>query len=175
MIRLTKSIFFLSLLLAIGACSKDDATSDDIKGVWKAISFEATASSTFQGTGSTSRINSTTVNYTVNFGDSDWTTNGGYTYTTSTTVTGFPASNSTETVSDVEGSGTYSIDGNEMTLNGSFFEFDFNGMTFNTTSGPQTANFEINSNGQLIISQDETMTSQGVSTNVTSRSIWERE
>ena len=86
------------------------------------------------------------------------------------------------TLENVSGSGSYSVNGNEMIIDGSFFEFSFEGMDFAELSGEQTATFEISDNGQtLVFSQDNTTTETDAATGLTttstqvSSSVWARQ
>jgi len=85
---------------------------------------------------------------------------------------------STDGYSDVTGSGTYTNDESTITINGSFFELEWNGIDLTATQGEQTANYEINADDQLVISQNDVVTSNTggatVTTSVVSTSVWER-
>ncbi len=186
MIKLTKILFALSLLVMATACNNDDDSdtdTGDLIGTWVAVSFDGDieSSTTFDGTSTTSEVDilGSNLNYKVTFTETAWTTSGGYDVTTTSTVNGMNSSSSTSSNTAVSGVGTYSTDGNLMTIDGSFFEFESNGVPVAGTSGPQEAMFEINSDGELVFSQDEeTSTDQNgvMSTNkIKTNSTWKRE
>ncbi len=184
MVKLTKLFFALTLIAFMSACSSDDNDdSTELEGTWNAISFSfdvnASTEASGQTTESTVSALGSNFDYSVVFTSDAFTTSGGYdiqTSGTSGTVT-IPSTSSTYT--DVDGSGTYSTSGDEITLNGSFYSFDYNGAPYTAANGPQTANYEINSDGRLIISQNETMTTttSGVTstTTIVSSSTWEKQ
>lgn len=184
MIKLSKLLFLASLLIFMSACGDDDEPENAaLEGTWKAISFNADVESTteFSGTTTSSQsvITGNDLNYELNLNDPNWTTSGDYGYNVNTTVDGQTLQDEDLAVSNVSGSGTYSVSGNMMTINGSFFEFEFNGMTMTSMSDSQTVEFEINSDGQLVFTQDEEMesTTSGVTSisTVKSTSVWEKQ
>ena len=178
-------LLVLSLLVLVTACGGNDngSSTNDLLGTWVAVSFDGNSESTttFDGTTTTSEVAilGSNLDYRVTFTETAWTTAGGYDVTSTTSVNGMPAATLTSSNTNVSGSGTYSIDGNVMTIDGSFFELETNGVPTTGTSGPQMANFEINSNGELVFSQDETIESNqsGVesTTALMTTSVWRRE
>ena len=184
MIKLTKLLFAFSLLFVLASCGNDDdPESVTLEGTWKAISFDADVeiSSTFNGTTTASKtiVTGANLDYELTLDDPNWTTSGDYTYTVDITVDGTPFQNSTETLTNISGLGTYSVDGNMMTINGSFFEYELNGMTSTSMSDTQTVEYEINSDGQLVFTQDEEIetTASGVTSisKIKSTSVWEKQ
>jgi len=81
----------------------------------------------------------------------------------------------TQTVSNVNGVGTYSTSGDIMTLDGTFFEFESGGVDLSAMNGEQSANFSIDGN-RLTFMQDEeeTTTVQGITSTsrLISTSVW---
>jgi hypothetical protein len=156
----------------------------ELLGEWNLVSFDASVSTTtnFQGQQISSDvdINSTTVNYTIDFTESNFNTSGSYSYIADITANGINIPAEPYTLTDVNGSGSYSVNGNEMTIDGSFFEFSFQGMDFEELQGEQTANFQITDNGQtLTFSQNETTTDTDptgatVTSTQVSTSVWTR-
>ena len=185
MIKLTKMLFALSLLVLVTACGGDDdgPSTNDLLGTWVVVSFDGDIESTttFDGTTTTSEVAilGSNLDYRVTFTETAWTTAGGYDVTNTTSVNGMPPATLTSSNTNVSGSGTYSINGNVMTIDGSFFEFETNGVPTAGTNGPEMADFEINSNGQLVLSQDKTIESNqsGVvsTTTIKTTSVWRKE
>jgi hypothetical protein len=161
-------------------------TETDLLGDWDLVEFDVQVSTStdFQGQVISSDIDvySTTVAYTVNFTGSNFTTNGSYSYVADIVANGMVVEGEPYTLEDVSGSGTYSVNGNEITIDGSFFEFTFEGMDFAELDGEQTAMFQITDNGQtLIFTQDDTTTETDTATGLTttstqvSSSVWTRQ
>ena len=187
MLKFTKFLTVFALLLTFSACNNDDdvvtLSSDGLEGNWTAVFFEAdvTGSTEFNGetTVSATTIEASSLSYDLTFTDAAFTTSGGYTMGVSSSVDGNVVSTSSDDYTDVSGSGTYTATDTELTLNGSFFEFEFNGQPFNQANGAQTANYEINADGELVISQNETIstTANGVTstTTIVSTSRWMRQ
>ena len=183
MIKLTKLFFALSLLVFLSACGGDDEpalTEASIIGTWKAVSFTADVASTAEvfgtATTTTSSIEGSNFDYEVTFDDTKFMTNGSYDISYSISVNGadFPVPD--QEVRDISGDGTYSVDGNTMTINGAFYEFEANGIDYSALDEGQTVEYEINGNGELIITQDEEIkVNQGgvtSTTNIVSKSVW---
>ncbi|MFK7808589.1 MAG: hypothetical protein AB8F74_12365 [Saprospiraceae bacterium] len=184
MTKLTKLILAMALLVFLNACaSDDDASGGDLEGTWKAVEFDADINNDTQFNGGSSiaviEAEASDLDYQVTFDGGDWTTAGGYKMTTSGSVSGIAIDAQTSTYTNVSGSGTYSDNETTLTINGSFFEFDFNGAPAVSAGEAQTVDYEINSNDELIITQNETMTSTsgGVTSTATivSQSKWERQ
>ncbi|WP_426431928.1 hypothetical protein ACPX19_05270 [Winogradskyella sp. HB-48] len=166
--------------------AESSQTDSDLLGDWSLVEFsvQVSTSTDFQGQVISSDIDiySTTVDYNLNFTESNFTTNGGYSYVADIVANGMNVEGEPYTLESVSGSGSYSVNGNEMTIDGSFFEFSFEGMDFAELSGEQTATFEISDNGQtLVFSQDDTTTETDAATGLTttstqiSSSVWARQ
>lgn len=166
--------------------AESSQTDSDLLGDWSLVEFsvQVSTSTDFQGQVISSEIDiySTTVDYNLNFTESNFTTNGGYSYVADIVANGMNVEGEPYTLENVSGSGSYSVNGNEMTIDGSFFEFSFEGMDFAELSGEQTATFEISDNGQtLVFSQDDTTTETDSATGLTttstqvSSSVWARQ
>lgn len=168
--NLTKLFFALTFVLFLGACNSDEDLST-LEGTWTAVSFSANVMSTtnFNGSEFTSTIDvvGSEFDYDLTFTDAAFTTSGGYTIDLDVDSGGNPQS-STDVYTNVSGSGTYTATNSEMTVNGQFFNFEYNGMPVISASGPQTADYEINSNDELIFTQNETMTSTSSGSTTTS-------
>ena len=187
----------LSLVLVLFSCEnealegefsgldgEDSSSSSSIVGTWALVSFNNTISSTGEVNGTTVESNtiieSTDTNYNMTFTEANtFNAAGNYGYNVNSTVNG---QNSIQDLSldDVNGSGTYTVNGTEMTVNGSFFNLEFQGIDLSQAQGEQTLDFSITDNGQtLTFIQDTTETTTipgGGSTTaeVTATSIWSR-
>jgi hypothetical protein len=155
-----------------------------ILGEWTLVNFEVAISSATELEGTTVETNlaidSFDPDYDLVFTANTFTTNGSYSYNTSITIGDQAPINDSYTIEDVNGSGTYTTSGNEMTIQGSFFDFTFEGIddSFLDTED-QTATFTLSADGNtLTFSQNETeVNNQGgtsVSTTTVSTSIWSR-
>jgi len=183
MLKTIKLFFVFVLILCLSACGDDeDSTSTDLVGTWAVETFDVNIENSVEVLGITTSIvtdiESTIVDYEISFTASDFTTEGGYSYDITSLSNGIAISETTETVSNVSGTGTYTTSGDEIIINGSFFEFESAGVDFSALQGEQTANFSINGN-TLTITQDEEMTTeiQGTTSvvNLTSTSVWTRQ
>lgn len=164
----------------------DETDPNLLLGDWQLVEFSADLNTSTEFMGQTVssdvQISSTTVNYNLNFTETNFTTNGSYSYETEITANGIEVPQETYTLTDVSGSGSYTTDGNEITIDGSFFEFSFDGMDFDELTGPQTVMFQFSNNGQtLTFTQNETTTDTQASTGATvtttqvSTSVWTRQ
>ena len=182
-----KSLFLLSFaVFVLAACGGDDdnpANSNEIDGEWTALSFNVNIVSTFAPDGfdpstTTSSIVGSNLNYDLDLNGDSFTTMGDYTTTASIDVDGLSVPDQVSELSNVSGSGNYTIDGNVISLSGSFFELELDGVMMADIVGPSEATFNIASNGQLTFSQDQTIDASqpGLTstTTVTSTSVWER-
>ena len=183
MSNLIKSSFLLVLFIFVSACESGDETPAlNLVGTWSAVSFSANVESTTTVNGvsisSTSVTTGSDMNYKVTFTETEFTTAGDYTTTTNFTVNGTDQT-FTSDIMGVTGSGTYTSTANQITVSDSFFTLEINGTPIQTGGQPQTASYEITSNNELIISQDQTITLSdlGVTTTVTivSTSRWTRD
>lgn len=165
--------------------SESTQTETELLGDWNLVSFDVQVSATtdFQGQVISSDIDvySTTVNYTLNFTETSFDTNGSYSYVADIVANGMNIEGEPYTLENVSGNGSYSVSGSEITVDSSFFEFSFDGMDFAELSGEQTATFQISDNRQtLVFSQDDTTTETDVATGLTttstqmSSSVWTR-
>ncbi|WP_179009426.1 hypothetical protein [Winogradskyella forsetii] len=191
------SLFCLFAMLTAFTCENeplDDGinttnpgnTNSALIGTWSLTDFDVTLGSTTSFNGesfiSDIEIQSTTENYVLNLTSSNFTTNGSYSYDTNIVVNGETFSSEPYTLENVSGSGSYFTNGNEMTIDGSFFEFEFEGSEETSLGGEQTVTFSISPDGQILtFTQDET-TSQtdpttGTVTTSTTNSIskWEKQ
>jgi len=162
--------------------SGSSSNSADLIGTWNLVSFDLDMTNSFDpGTGMMVTdliVESTEVDYQVTFTATNFNTEGWYSYNTQIETAGMVL-NDSYTMEDVTGSGTYTTDGNQMTTQGSFFEFTFEGMDDSMFDEEQTGTYEISADGQtLTFSQDETTvnTDAGydIEIDVVSTSIWQK-
>ncbi len=185
MIKMTKFLFVFSLLFLLGSCGNDDEadpTTNSLLGAWTAVAFTADveSTSTFNGSTTTSHssIEGSNLNYDLTFTNTDFATNGSYDVAAVTSVDGSVVSSTNESYTNVSGTGPYSTSGNVITISESFFTVSVNGMPAAGSGQEQHANYEINSDGELVFSQNEEMTTTDsgvmVTTTSISNSTWKR-
>ena len=154
----------------------------NLVGSWILIDMNADILSTsnFQGFNFTSEFSVEIVesDYILTFGETNYTVEGDYELMVSTTVEDETTSYS-DSYTNVDGFGTYSTNGNTMTVDGSFIEFDFEGMPMEVDQGEQTVEYSLSVDGQtLTFNQDDVQsTNEGgvnASTTTTSTSVWQR-
>jgi hypothetical protein len=157
----------------------------DLVGVWNLLEFDVTLNSatTFEGQTITSNIDivSTDVAYTLDFEQNSFTTNGNYTYNVNLVVDGNINTSESYTLNNVSGSGTYTTTDNEMTLEGSFFEFDFEGADNMAFQEEQTIDFQLSNDGETLtftqndtVSQTDDATGVEITSTTSSISVWVR-
>ena len=178
------SLFLLSLAIFLMACGgDDDPSANGIDGEWTAISFNADIESTFsspdiQPVVSTFSIVASNLNYDLDLNGDNYTTMGDYTITQSGSTDGVSIPEQTSEFTNVSGSGNYTINGDVISVSGSFFELELDGVMMADISGPAEANWSINGDGQLTFSQNQNITQDipGLTstTSVVSTSVWER-
>lgn len=183
--NLLKLLFVSTLFFSITSCGSDsesESEKTELEGTWTAVEFSADVESNTTGDGFSSSSNiavvGTSLDYDLNFDGSKFTTEGAYSYSVTQEISGQQPVISNESVSDVNGTGTYSIDGQTMTIDGSFYTLEYNGLQLATGNGEQMVDYEINSEGQLVFDQDETTSSEAgdfvTTTTTVSRSVWEK-
>ncbi|WP_452224701.1 hypothetical protein [Lacinutrix chionoecetis] len=154
--------------------------SNNLIGTWTLTTFSATVNTSSDVGGMTIEsdvvIQSINPNYDLTFTPSTYTTSGGYGYDVDITVNG-QTSSQTLSVDNVSGSGNYTTNGSELTSDGSFVSYEFQGMDFSDFDGPQTSPYTISPDGQtLSFSQNTTeTTNEGgftVTSTVSSSSVW---
>lgn len=182
MIKFSKLIFAFSFLILLASCGKDPVAAGDLEGTWTAESvvadIESTSNTVAGEITSTVTAEGSNLNYDLTLNGTEFTTSGGYDMTTEVDAGGIMIPSSTTMYSNISGSGTYSVSGDVMTIDGSFFEFDASGLTTMSSVGEQKATFEINADGKLVFSQDEEITTTDSGATVVSRvistSVWVR-
>ncbi|WP_296311399.1 hypothetical protein [Winogradskyella sp. UBA3174] len=189
-----KKLLALLCLLTVFTCenepldfdSETGETDVELFGEWNLSEFntELTTTTDFDGQiiSSDLDVSSTEVDYTLNFIGNNFTTNGNYSYVVGIVVNGTEVSNEPYTIDNVSGGGAYSVNGNQMTIDGSFFEFNFQGADTSVLDGEQTTTFQISANGEtLTFTQSENTTEIDPTTGAivtisnNSTSIWTRD
>ncbi|RSK38225.1 hypothetical protein [Mangrovimonas spongiae] len=182
------TLLFVSLL-ALSACDNEPLDGDfgnntgetgggggsanpaDLIGDWEIVSFEATTANEIDMMGqvfSTGfEVEGVEMDYIVTFTESTFETNGNYNMELTVLMDGQPTQTMSQTYTDVTGFGTYTTDGNTMTTDGTFFDFNFDGVDMSEFGGPQTAQYSFSNGGQtLTMTQDtqEVETNNGAET-----------
>lgn len=174
-----------SMVIMMVSCGEDEPTkaNNDLTGEWTAVSFSADISSEV-GSGTNMTETRTSVvgsnfDYDLVLQETNWTTSGSYDTEISSQSTGvnIPASNAS--VTGVQGSGTYTTEDDIITIQGSMFEYDMSNMGMTSINNEdQSATYSINSDGELIFSQDESTTTSmngiSITTTMKSNSVWVR-
>ncbi|WP_298894867.1 hypothetical protein [uncultured Psychroserpens sp.] len=185
-------LFALFILLTAFTCEDEPLEGDfqnensnnnaTLVGTWSLIDFNAdiTSESSFGGIDFVVDFTAEMVeaDYELVFAESDYTVSGDYELQVSTTFEGETTSYS-DAYTNVNGSGTYSTNGNIMTVDGSFVEFDFEDMPMEVDQGEQMAEFSLSADGQtLTFFQDIVQTENGGGANVTvstvATSVWQK-
>lgn len=160
----------------------NNQSNSTLVGEWNLESFDVSVNTVneVQGTQIETDIivDSFNPDYSLVFTSNAFNTSGSYSYNTEVTVFG-QTTTDTYTLENVTGNGTYSTNGDVMTIDGSFFEFTFQGVDESVFEGEQNANFEITSDGQtLVFSENSTEVddSNGLTVTITkiATSVWTR-
>ena len=170
--NLFKNLFCFALLVSLISCGSEE-TETTLEGTWTAVEFSASISlTTSDGETGTIEIESTDLNYDLTLDGSSFTTSGSYDVTVTASLTGVGTETIDQSYTDVMGSGTYTSTDTDITIDGSFFELELDGMPFMITGEAQSGPYEINSDGELIFEQDETISETEVTGSVRSFSKW---
>lgn len=154
-------MLLVSLLVS---CGDDDnmGGSNELIGTWKATSntADATTTTTFgdMTVVSTTAINCTELDFTLVFDSNTYISSGSYVQNSTITIDG-SSTNFTTPVNETGTTGTYSVSGNQLTLDGTLIGGDGNSQVA-STDGPQTATFSISNGVLTITSSAETTVSQ---------------
>lgn len=194
-----KFIYLIPIILAallLTACNNDDniTPTSELDGTWKMVSFEIDAETLveaqFNGYNEsfTTIDNAEAVNtdYTITFDGGQYTGEGSYDLQHISTFDGYVQSFTTS-YDNILQTGSYSVDedANTVTAEGAFVQATANGTNIAETGGePHTTSYTINSNGQLLFSQNEDFevvagNGAGGTTTTTSTivalAVWEKE
>ena len=178
-----KNLLFLACTLMILLSTSCTNETNELEGTWSAIDMDIDLNLTIEIAGlevvTEFDIQSTEMNYDLTFEAETFSTSGDYTYDVTNSTNG-NAITSSVTLTDVMGSGEYTIEDNILTVIGSFYEIQGTAGTSTTSGEEQSTNFEINADGILILTQtiNETetdpITGQVSTTTGTSISRWEK-
>jgi len=188
MIQKMKFFLVCLLVLSMVACDEDDEPSfsaADLVGTWKAQSFSFSVESTRSLNGMATTVNTigtgSNLDYVLELTEISFVTSGSYSYSATSEVNGIVTSQKSSTVAGVDesgvigngitGSGNYSTDGIVLTSDASFFEFTFDGIDLGLLVGVQMMNYEINSEGKLVLTQNEEISTTNQEITYTNRVI----
>lgn len=177
-------ILLLVIAFFIQSCGDDDMGSSSnsaLAGTWLSQSFGGSVNTSSEFGGNTvttmTTIDGKNLNYSLTLTDDSFTTLGSYDIDISIVAQG-----STNTTSDsytnVNGDGTYSTSGNEMTVNGQFFDLEVNGVPIISNTGPVTATYNISADILTITQNEQSNSSQGgvvTSNETTFISTWKKQ
>lgn len=195
--KMKKILPFLSLFVLLTAFTCENEPLDDginvndgasnndnsLIGTWSAVSFTAntTSETTINGIENVvvSGFTGSNFNYNVTFTSSSFTTEGDYDVEFSTELNGVSSGTGTNSVNDINGSGTYSTNDNMMTIDGAFYDLEVDGVDTSALGGEQTVAYSISADGQtLTFTQEEVQTNNTggfeVVTNISSSSVWQK-
>ena len=166
----------------------DDDDNDDVNtsliGTWALVDFDVDLTSTTVAAGQQFVIEFTSTrvssDYNLVFTETEYTVSGDYELMSETVVDGVPNDSYTDTYTDVFGEGVYSTSSNVMTINGSFLDFEVDGMPVGVDDVDQNADFQLSNNGQtLTFFQDEEQIQSDpgfdVTTVTVATSVWEKQ
>jgi len=169
MIKQIKFLLACALLISLSACGGNDDPEDELIGTWELISFDVTTEAVIETMGdvttTTSVLTGTDLDYRLTFEASTYSTEGNYSYDITTTLDGDVIGTSTTTNTDVSGNGSYTSTETTITSDGAFFQLEVDGIDINAIQGQVSADYEIESDGSLVFTQDDetTTTVQGIS------------
>jgi len=186
MYKLTNLTLAMLMMLLLAACGNDNEItppSDGLEDTWKLISIEIdaeTTTTTLSGQTTVSNIEAYGVNfvYDLTLDNGNWATEGSYEMIVSATLDGMQLPSNTDSYDDIMGLNTYHNDSTRITISGSFFEFEYDGINYAPLLNPQTADYTINADDQLEISNSQTLYSYmppgSITSTVAYTSMWER-
>ena len=184
MTKLSNLFFALLLSLTFIACNDDDnASPENLAGTsWKAVEFEATIESTANAGGTEIKTISTAAgsnfDYSLSFADITYSTEGSYDIDTEVSSNGAVISSDQSSYKEVKGNGGYTISGDTITVVGTFFNLEVNGIDFSQFQSSTMATYKVDGN-KLTFTQEEESTNSFGGTSSTSkiiaRSVWEKQ
>ena len=179
------TLVIIAALSIMMSCGGDDLVklNDNLTGEWTAISFSADISSEV-GSGADMTATQTNVagsnfDYNLTFTENDWNTSGGYDTEISIISSEFNTAPITASEKGITGTGSYVTENDSIIIKGSMFEYDMSSMGMTSINNEdQTATYNINSDGELILTHDETTTTSmngiSINTSIKSTSTWVR-
>lgn len=187
MYKLTNLALAVLMMLLLVSCGNDNEIippNEGLEDTWSLISIDidaqTTTTSATSGQTTLTNVEASGGNlaYDLTLDNGDWTTEGNYKMIVSATIDGIEFS-STDNYDDITGLGTYSvIDTTMINIGGAFFEFEYDGISYAPLLNPQTADYTINADNQLEISNSQTKESYippiTTTSTVAYTSVWER-
>ena len=181
-----KRIFAIVAVVGVafmGAC--DDGGGDPVNpllGTWVATGMEATTLATTEGGGFSISVGSTSTltesDYQIVVTDNTITASGSYSVELTVSIAGFPPTTTTLDFEDVNGTANYTVSGNVLNVDGSYFDLDAEEASFDQGGATGEVTYSINGN-QLTLTQDQTFTftedGATVTASITQTSTWERQ
>ena len=162
-----KLLFYLPVFIFLTAFTCDDEPLDSdidtsfntpntgfFTGDWEAVTFDTmvTTLTDFDGQEftSVSDIEGENFDYIISFASDTYTTSGSYDLKVVVSINGEAQNETVQSYENVSGFGSYSVNGNTMTVSGTFFEYEFDGMESSALGGEQEAEFVLSDNGQTM-------------------------
>lgn len=186
--KILKPFLLFAFVALLTSCSDDDDNNepvdiDSLIGTWAVTSLDADIdlSGDFANIPITSSTNTVGDNfdYTVTFTETEYTVTGGYDLITTGTVNGEPLDSEPTSISGINETGTYSLDGNTITIDGNIYDFEANGVSLSETSPEQTIEISFNSDGDLVMRErgEQSITEEGITftVDIDAVSIWRRQ
>ena len=181
LMTITKCVLFSILLISCGGDSEDEELKSSLNGDWTATSFtmDITQNTSVAGNDVDVVINGSgsEFNYDLTLDDGTFSTTGNYQLDYSFMTMG-QTTQLSQLIDDIDGEGTYTIDGNEMTIDGQFYSYEVDGLSAaGSPTESSTATFELDGD-VLTFSQNQTYETNtsgvSVSTKIISKSTWMR-
>jgi len=184
------NFLFAGLLLLLASCGEEGISPNpeaQIVGTWTAQSFTASMEATSEFAGTSVNISmdmeGQDMDYLLTFTETDYSAAGTYGIKGSVDAGGGSLIPLDQTYTEVTGDGTYSLNGDEITSNGAFFDFTVEGFDMSMLQGEVKATIEKLTDKELIFVQEtEETTSQEVggeisisTSKIMARSVWKRQ
>lgn len=188
--------YLLSLFILLSAFTCEDEpidsninpnannNSNELVGQWRALEFSGTShiESEIMGISINQdmEFEGANMDYILTLDGSNFSAEGDYDVVSTTTMDGQTFGPSTQSMTNVTGGGTYTTSGNTITLDGALYEFDMMDGVDTASSGPQTANYSLSANGQILTivqdSDEQNINQAGMSVSIVTSgsSVWER-
>lgn len=178
------SFFLLLLSVLLISCGEDDLKHDSpsIHGDWKTLSFEGDINSTFEldgnSTVSITAFEASNMNYAINFSEDNYTTNGSYVLTFTTTAQGSTITNLDE-FNNVSIAAAFNVTANDILADDDLFDVEFNGLPVTLNGNIVISTYSITNNiltitqsGQVIKTETSGLMS---TTDINFISRWQRQ
>lgn len=184
MYKLTNLTLIVLMMLLLTACGNDSEMplNEGLEDTWTLLSLQIDITSTTEAVGlpivKDTDITVSNIDYNLTLDAGQWATEGSYDVSVSSAINSVPVSGFAESYDSIVGAGTYTNDANTITSDGLFFEFEYDGGgSSSLVINEQIADYTIDSNDQLFISQNQTTTYNNGETTMTivATSMWERE